>query len=72
MSIVQTIEVSGILASDNPVADVILDTAKDTALSQLEAWSCISKIETADGSITVTCFEEAPTVTIPIQLKVVR
>ena len=68
----QTIAVAGILASDNPIVDVILDTSKDVALQQLEAWSCISKIETSDGSITVTCLEEAPTVVIPIQLKVVR
>ncbi len=69
---VQTIEVQGILATDNPIVDVVLDASKDTALSQLKAWSCVSKIETSDGSITVTCLEEAPTVAIPIQLKVVR
>ena len=68
----QTIEVPGILATDNPIVDVVLDALKDTALSQLEAWSCVSKIETSDGSITVTCLEEAPTVALPIQLKVVR
>ena len=69
---VQIIEVPGILAMDNPIVDVVLDASKETALSQLEAWSCVSKIETSDGSITVTCLEEAPTVAIPIQLKVVR
>ena len=69
---VQSVEVAGILATDNPIVDVVLDALKDTALSQLEAWSCVSKIETSDGSITVTCLEEAPTVALPIQLKVVR
>ncbi len=68
----QTVAVSGILATDNPIVDVVLDDEKDTALAQLESWSLISKIETYDGSITVTCLEEAPTVAIPIQLKVVR
>ena len=68
----QTIDVSGIFASDNPIVDVILDNSKDVALSQLESWSLISKIETSDGNITVTCLEEAPTAAIPIQLKVVR
>lgn len=47
-------------------------TASSTALSQLESWSCVSKIETAAGSITATCFEEKPTIDLPIQLKVVR
>ena len=53
----QTIAVAGILASDNPIVDVILDGSKDVALQQLEAWSYVSKIETYDGSITVTCLE---------------
>ena len=67
----QTVVVNGILATDNPIVDVVLDTAKNTALSQLEAWSLISKIETSNGSITVTCLEEAPTTAILIQIKVV-
>ena len=67
----QTVVVNGILATDNPIVDVVLATAKNTALSQLEAWSLISKIETSNGSITVTCLEEAPTTAIPIQIKVV-
>ena len=67
----QTVVVNGILATDNPIVDVVLDTAKNTALSQLEAWSLISKIETSNGSITVTCLKEAPTTAIPIQIKVV-
>ena len=69
---VQNVEVTGILATDNPIVDVVLDASKETALSQLEAWSCVSKIETLDGSITVTCLEDAPTIAITIQLKVVR
>ena len=68
----QTVVVNGILATDNPIVDVVLATAKNTALSQLEAWSLISKIETSNGSITVTCLEEAPTTAILIQIKVVR
>ena len=69
---VQSVEVAGILATDNPIVDVVLDALKDTAPRQLEAWSCVSKIETSDGSITVTCLEEAPKVALPIQLKVVK
>ena len=69
---VQTIEVSGILASDNPVVDVVLDASKDTAPRQLEDWSCVSKIETSDGSVTVYCFEEKPTSAIEIKLLCVR
>lgn len=68
----QTISVSGILSTDNPIVDVVLDSEKELALSQLEAWGCVSKIETTNGSIAVTCFEDMPEIAIPIQLKVVR
>lgn len=68
----QTVSVTGILATDTPIADVVLDQSTPTALTQIEAWMSVSKIETADGSITATCFEELPAIDIPIQLKVVR
>ena len=68
----QTISVSGILSTDNPIVDVVLSSEKELALSQLEAWGCVSKIETTNGSITATCFEDKPEVAIPVQLKVVR
>lgn len=68
----QTVSIQGILATDVPVVDVVLSSTTSTAKSQLEAWSCVSKIETAAGSITATCLEELPTIDIPIQLKVVR
>ena len=68
----QTVSIQGILATDVPVVDVVLSSTTSTAKSQLEAWSCVSKIETAAGSITATCFEELPAIDIPIQLKVVR
>lgn len=68
----QTLSIQGILSTDIPVVDVVLSSTTSTAVSQLEAWSCVSKIETAAGSITATCLEELPTIDIPIQLKVVR
>lgn len=68
----QTVTVSGILATDTPIADVVLDSNTPTAISQISAWACVSKIETSNGSITATCLESAPEVDLPIQLKVVR
>ena len=68
----QTISVDGILSTDNPIIDVTL--SDDTAFSKtiLEAWRNVSRIVTSDGTITVYCYDSAPTVSIPIQLKVVR
>lgn len=68
----QTISVPGILATDNPVIDVVLTA--DTAASKLilEAWANVSRIVTAANSITAYCYEDKPSVAIPLQLKVVR
>lgn len=68
----QTVSIQGMLATDVPIVDVVLSSTTSTAISQTEAWSCVSKIETAAGSIIATCLEEKPTIDIPIQLKVVR
>lgn len=68
----QTVSVSGILSTDTPIADVVLDVVTSTAMTQISAWMCVSKIETANGSITATCLENKPEIDIPIQLKVVR
>lgn len=68
----QTVSVSGILSTDTPIADVVLNVVTSTAMTQISAWMCVSKIETANGSITATCLENKPEIDIPIQLKVVR
>ena len=68
----RTETITGITSSDTPIVDVILSTTTSTALNQLEAWGCVSKITTGTDSITVTCFEEKPSVSLTLQLKVVR
>ena len=67
----QIISITGILESSTPIVDVVLDSNTATAKSQLEAWNYVSKIETRENSITITCLEDKPTVAIPIQVKVV-
>ena len=69
---IQTVNIQGILATDTPIIDVVLSSTTETAKSQLEAFSCLSKVETADGSITATCLDTKPTIDIPIKLKVIR
>ena len=66
----QTITVTGLTNMDTPIVDVVLSSTTSTALSQLEAWNCVSKITTGTNQITVTCLEDKPTTAIPIQLKV--
>lgn len=67
----QTVNVVGILATDNPLVDVVLSDTYATAVSQQEDWAKIFRITTAAGSITVYATEQT-TVALTIQLKVVR
>lgn len=64
----QTITVTGITATDTPVVDVVLSDTVDTAKKQLEAYGCVSRMTTAENSITIYCYESAPTTAFTIQL----
>lgn len=68
----QTVTVTGLLATDTPLADVTLSSTTETALAQLEAYGYISKIDTGADAITLTCLEDEPTVDLTIVMKVVR
>lgn len=67
----KTQSVSGILATDNPVVDVVMSGSFATDEKREEAWGNIYRITTANNSITLYALEK-PTVSLPIQLKVVR
>lgn len=68
----QTITVNGILSTDNPFVDLDLSNVSDGA-SVIEAWNLIGRVTaSADNTIMAYCYEEIPTVNIPIILKVVR
>ena len=68
----QDVSVVGLSSNDVTIVDAVLSSTSEVAKSQLEAWACISKIETGTDKITVTCLEEKPTIAIPIQLEVVK
>lgn len=65
----QTITVQGILATDNPIIDLVTTTAAFEA--QQEAWGKIFKVTTAANAITLYASEATETA-INLQLKVVR
>ncbi|KJR48388.1 Phage tail fiber protein [Desulfosporosinus sp. I2] len=67
----KTQAVAGILATDNPIVDVTMGGTYSTDEARLDAWSQIYRITTANDSITLYA-KKAPTVALPIQLKVVR
>ena len=68
----QTVAVEGILESDTPHYGVVYSADTDTALSQKEAFAMVDDLDTADGSVTFTCFEDKPEADLTIQLEVNR
>ena len=67
----KTITVSGILATDTPIIDIVMSGTYSTDEARIEAWGYIYRAVTANGSITFYATEK-PTVSLPIQIKVVR
>ena len=68
----QRIELDKVKSTDNPLVGVIFSNNTETALAQQDSWSSVSRIQTGDGFIIVSCYEDKPTVNIPIQIKIVR
>ena len=67
----QQVSVSGMLASDNPVADILPGSDNDANKLYAEAWGKVQSIDTLAGAVGIWC-TEAPTVAFPVQFKVVR
>lgn len=68
----QTVTVTGVLATDNPVISPVLSSTTATAIAQLEAWGYVGRVTTTANSIIAYCYDTKPTTAIPIQIKVVR
>ena len=67
----KTQTVNGLLATDTPIVDVVMSGNFGTDEARIEAWGYVYRITTADNAITLYATEK-PTVSLPIQLKVVR
>ena len=67
----QTIAVSGITASDEPIIYPIYNANNAAAILERAAWGLIGTITTAADSIICTCFETAPITAINIHIKVI-
>lgn len=71
----QTVTVDGIKETDEwPILDVNMTnvTDGDTGTALIEAFGLVGRAKTNEGSITVFCYEEKPTVDLPVILKVVQ
>ena len=68
----QRIGIEGILSTDRPHYGAVYDEDQDTRLAQKEAFAMVDDLDTEDGVVIFTCFEDKPEVNIPIQLEVNR
>lgn len=68
----QTIGIEGILETDRPHYSAVYDADQEIRLAQKEAFAMVDDLDTTDGSVTFTCFEDKPAVNIPIQMEVNR
>lgn len=68
----QTVNVPGILSTDNTLANIVLSSDTTTAQSQLTNWAYVSKMETSNGSVTATCFDSKPSIDLNVSLMSIR
>lgn len=66
-----TLTVSGILATDNPIIDVVMSGTYSTDIARNEAWQHIYRAVTAANTITFYA-EEKPNVDLPVQITSMR
>lgn len=65
----QTTNVSGILSTDTPhITPVYGSNIED----EIQAWSLVTRATTANGSITFYCYGDKPTISLNLQIEVIR
>ena len=67
----QTVAVSGILATDNPIADVVLGSDAGVNVWYKYAWERVDRVVATNGAVTLYA-NENPAGAFTMQLKVVR
>ena len=69
----QTVAVAALTAAmEPPFVDILLSDDTATATAELEAYNMASKFVTGDGTLTITCLEDKPSIDFIVQLKVVQ
>jgi hypothetical protein len=68
----QTVSVPGVMEDDDPDYWPVYSGSNETCIAQKDAFAVLDRLTTANGSITVTCFEEKPDVDLTIEMEVYR
>ena len=66
-----SVTIGSIESTDTPIIDILLSGTYSIDEARIEAWGYIYRAVTDDGSITFYATEK-PTVSLPVQIKVVR
>lgn len=69
---VQEVAVDGIVATDRPRFGVVYSADQTVRVAEKEAFALVDDLDTAEGLVTFTCFEDKPAVDLTIQMEVVR
>lgn len=67
----QTITISGMKSTYEPIVDVSLSDILSDRINQTASWSKINKIVTASDAVTAYCDTSKPTVDLTVRFKVV-
>lgn len=68
----QRIGIEGILSTDRPHYGAVYDDNHDIRYAQKEAFALVDDLDTENGVVIFTCFEDKPSVNITIQMEVNR
>lgn len=68
----QSVDVNGVLATDNPIADIVMGEDAEANELYATAWGCINRIVTDDDIVFLYANGDAPATAFTMQLKVVR
>lgn len=68
----QTVQVEGILETDEPHYGLVFSGTTEQKLAQKEAFACVDDLDTAENSVTFTCFTDKPETDLTIQMEVIR
>lgn len=68
----QTVPLAGILETDCPHYGVVYSADGNTRLGEKESFALVDDLETAAGSVTLTCLEGKPEADLTLQLEVIR
>lgn len=68
----QKIILTGVRDTDEVIVGPVQSADFNVAQKQLEAYNCISRQITNNGSISLICYQEIPSINIPIKVLVLR